>query len=729
MRCFVVLAVLALAATALANINVPIKNHWNGGFQGEACFIVNVTVHTWAIHLMFDREIQSLDAYVADVSRKLNGGKEYVLTSKSFNQDQHHGDRLCVQFTGHAHGDVVPKVTARMDKQPHGGSGSSVTASPTRAPATARPGHTLPPTAPASVSIPSGNGIRAQLHVTNSWDSRFQGEFDFKVTKDIIGWMVKINFNKEVDAIDTQYAEAYHHSADGKEWVLVNKKDRPIFKAGDTMKLSFYGNYKGGKPAPDGSALLINMGVDSWKFNTAPDHDNSKYNYNDVLYKSILFYETQRSGKLPASNRIPYRGDSAMHDQGENGEDLTGGWYDAGDHVKFNFPMSYSTTVLTWGYLLFPEAYKAAGQEDKFLDCIRWPLEYLLKCHTGPNELYVQVGDGNRDHNYWGPPEKMTMPRPSYKITASKPGSDVAMETAAAMSAGYLAFKNKDAHFANKLLASAKSLWTFAWNHQGKYSDSVPAAASFYSSFNLTDEMAWGSLWLHEATNDPMYLNKAKTLFDPDPAWGMSWDEKTIGNQLLLYKATGEAKYKQAIEGTYRSWFPGGDIKYTPKGLAFRLQWASLRYSSNMAMGALIAAKLGVNPGPYRHWAMCQIHYALGDTGFSYLIGFGNKGYPRSPHHRSSSCPNLPAPCGPFIQSSSEPNVHILYGALVGGPGDSDNYSDKRLNYVNNEVATDYNAGFTTAIAALKSLWIHKQHPEQTGHAQCPYSAGGPAVG
>ena len=56
--------------------------------------------------------------------------------------------------------------------------------------------------------------------------------------------------------------------------------------------------------------------------------DSSKYNYNDVLYKSILFYEAQRSGKLPDDNRIPYRGDSALGDKGDNGEDLTGGWYD-----------------------------------------------------------------------------------------------------------------------------------------------------------------------------------------------------------------------------------------------------------------------------------------------------------------------------------------------------------------------------------------------------------------
>jgi len=47
-----------------------------------------------------------------------------------------------------------------------------------------------------------------------------------------------------------------------------------------------------------------------------------------VLTKSLLFYEAERSGKLPANNRIPWRGDSALDDQGDNGEDLSGGYYD-----------------------------------------------------------------------------------------------------------------------------------------------------------------------------------------------------------------------------------------------------------------------------------------------------------------------------------------------------------------------------------------------------------------
>jgi len=54
----------------------------------------------------------------------------------------------------------------------------------------------------------------------------------------------------------------------------------------------------------------------------------TEYNYGQVLHLSYLFYEAQRSGKLPNTTRIPWRGDSGMDDGKDVGLDLTGGWYD-----------------------------------------------------------------------------------------------------------------------------------------------------------------------------------------------------------------------------------------------------------------------------------------------------------------------------------------------------------------------------------------------------------------
>lgn len=78
-----------------------------------------------------------------------------------------------------------------------------------------------------------------------------------------------------------------------------------------------------------------------------------------------------------------------------------------------------------------------------------------------------QVGDGGADHSYWGPPELMTMPRPSFKITASKPGSDIAMDTAAAFVTGYFAFKEKGKRLYEHLLKSGN--WMINLNHGVTY--------------------------------------------------------------------------------------------------------------------------------------------------------------------------------------------------------------------------------------------------------------------
>ena len=66
-----------------------------------------------------------------------------------------------------------------------------------------------------------------------------------------------------------------------------------------------------------------------------------------------------------------------------------------------------------------------------------------------------------------------------------------------------------------------------------------------------------------------------------------------------------------------------------------------------------------------------------------------------------SSCLDAPAVCDWNAFNSPDPNPQVLTGALVGGPDENDSYVDDRSDYVKNEVATDYNAGFQSAVAAL----------------------------
>jgi len=78
------------------------------------------------------------------------------------------------------------------------------------------------------------------------------------------------------------------------------------------------------------------------------------------------------------------------------------------------------------------------------------------------------------------------------------------------------------------------------------------------------------------------------------------------------------------------------------------------------------------------------------------VVGYGVNP-PINPHHRASHNSQTND-----IQSPTD-NEFTLEGALVGGPKSADDfdYADERTDYIANEVATDYNAGFTGALAGL----------------------------
>lgn len=434
------------------------------------------------------------------------------------------------------------------------------------------------------------------------------------------------------------------------------------------------------------------------------------YNYGEALQKGIMFYEFQRSGALPDVQRNNWRGDSGLNDGKDAGVDLTGGWYDAGDHVKFNLPMAYTVSMLSWSLYENKDAYVKSGQLDYIVDNIKWATDYLMKCHTAPNEFYYQVGDGGLDHAWWGPAEVMQMNRPSYKVTLASPGSAVVGEAAAALAATSVAFKDIDPDYAAKCLTHAKQLFTFA--DTTKSDAGYTAANGYYNSWSgFYDELSWSGAWLYLATSDSTYLDKAESYvpnwsMEPQTTtiaykWAQCWDDVHYGAQLLLARITNKDIYKQSVERSLDWWttgYNGEKIKYTPKGLAWMDTWGSLRYATTMAFLAdVYAGWTGCTPSKvstYKNFAKSQIDYALGSTGRSFVVGFGVNP-PQHPHHRTAQ--------SSWSDQMTVPayHRHTLYGALVGGPDASDAYTDDVSNYTVNEVACDYNAGFVGLLARM----------------------------
>ncbi len=457
--------------------------------------------------------------------------------------------------------------------------------------------------------------------------------------------------------------------------------------------------------ATAGAVLVAPVGA-------APAAAAPAFNYGEALQKSIWFYDAQRSGALGSDNRVSWRGDSGMNDGRDVGVDLTGGFYDAGDHVKFGLPFAASMTMLAWGEIESPAAYQRSGQLAAFKANLRWGMDWLIKAHPQPQVLYGQVGNGNADHQWWGPAEVMPMARPAYKIDANCPGSDLAGESAAAMAAAAMVFSD-DATYKNTLLTHAKQLYTFADQRRGKYSDCITDAQNFYRSWSgYQDELVWGAIWLYRATGDTTYLAKAESEYDAlaneqqtttkSYRWTIAWDDKSYGDYVLLAQLTGKQKYFDDANRWLDFWTVGVNgqrVTYSPGGLAFLDTWGSLRYAANTAFVALVHSKNVTDPtlkARYHDFAVRQINYTLGQNprNASYLIGFGQNP-PRNPHHRTAH--------GSWTDNIQQPaqSRHVLYGALVGGPNSSDAYTDDRQNYVSNEVALDYNAAYTGALAKL----------------------------
>lgn len=150
--------------------------------------------------------------------------------------------------------------------------------------------------------------------------------------------------------------------------------------------------------------------------------------------------------------------------------------YPAGDHVKFGFPMAGFTTILNWGLLDWRNGYDKANDYANSLSTVKWSLDFFIKAHVAPNELYGQTGDGYQDHSFWGRPEDWPNgPRQSWKITQQQPGSELAGETAAALASGYLVFREEDPTYANTLLQHARELYNFAKTYRGDYTNAIPA--------------------------------------------------------------------------------------------------------------------------------------------------------------------------------------------------------------------------------------------------------------
>lgn len=285
-----------------------------------------------------------------------------------------------------------------------------------------------------------------------------------------------------------------------------------------------------------------------------------KFQVNTSLYSFIpseilRYYRVQRSGtKTALDHPISHKGDASCpvfkktdqantswkQDEKAKNVDMLGGWYDAGDYLKFTLTTAYSTYLMLLSYELNPQLYqnqKTYSDTDlnDLLDEAKWGLDYLMK--TMPEgEFIIQVGSaddhkqGDRLPNH----DALNGLRPAYSsFSPTQMGY-----TAAALALGSNVFnsigKTKESgeykEMAKKIFEAATYFDSPSWVEEGW--------EKFYFDQTIHDNMELAAIELYFLTNESHYLNKAKTYAQKaGSAYWYSWGSINMiaHNRLLNY--------------------------------------------------------------------------------------------------------------------------------------------------------------------------------------------------
>ncbi|XP_008813788.1 endoglucanase 12-like [Phoenix dactylifera] len=478
--------------------------------------------------------------------------------------------------------------------------------------------------------------------------------------------------------------------------------------------------------------------------------------YTMALHKALLFFNAQKSGRLPKNNGISWRGNSGLKDgfdQPDIEGGLVGGYYDAGDNIKFHFPMAYSMTLLSWSVIEYSHKYKAIGEYNHIRELIKWGTDYLLKTFnssaTTIDKIYSQVGEATNsstapdDHYCWMRPEDMDYPRRT-QVANSAP--DLGGEIAAALAAASIVFRD-DAAYSKKLIRGAATVYKFArgMGRRTPYSRGNPYIEPFYNSTGYWDEYMWSAAWMYYATGNSSYMSfatdprlprNAKAFMRITDLGVLSWDNKLPAAMLLLTRfrmfLNPGYPYEESLRGYHNAtglnmcsgfkefkvfnWSRGGLVQLNhgrPQSLQYT---AAMSFLASLFADYMDAANVpGWYCGPYyfsttslRSFAASQVTYILGDNPekMSYVVGYGEN-YPKHVHHRGASIPDngvkYSCAAGWKWFHAKSPNPNVIAGAMVGGPDRFDVFKDARQNYGYTEPTLAGNAGLVAALVSLTS--------------------------
>lgn len=440
-------------------------------------------------------------------------------------------------------------------------------------------------------------------------------------------------------------------------------------------------------------------------------------NYYEALAMSLYFYDSNACGTGITDGPLTWRGDCHTYDatasvgtlsgsakaivdpDGDGKVDVSGGFHDAGDHIKFNLTIGFGISSLAMSDYLFPGVYEKAGCKDHLMYELKWGADYLMKTtflDGSDNVAAVAhvVAEGGTDHSYWSAPETQTYARPVYWLTSSSNNSAVCCEMAAGLAGTAYVWRDADPAYADECIRYAKALLSFGQKHVGNNSGGIGGFYDTDAQYQDEEALAQAWLWILNEGDKPSRTPKSGDYGGNQyDGYVYTWDKVWQGYCSMMYKATGENVFKQELIYEYPNQGGISETTYCASG------WGASRYNCAKQLRGLILAEGDANSS-YAKAAKFQMDHILGNNslGYSFLIGYGNK-WPVHIHHRAANPGN-----GNDTASTNPSAKYTNYGMLVGGD-DNSGYQDQTDKYQYTEGALDYNGCFALACAGLADLY------------------------
>lgn len=473
--------------------------------------------------------------------------------------------------------------------------------------------------------------------------------------------------------------------------------------------------------------------------------------YNKLKYDALAYFYHARSG-VPIE--MPFAGEAkwvrpaghlsdksvacAPNSDCNYSLDVSGGWYDAGDHGKYvvnggialwtlfnmyerNQQLSGSNQTLMDGKMNIPESNN--GVPD-ILDEARFEMEFLLKMQV-PQGQPLQGMVHHKIHNKaWTelgtPPHKDKIPR-----YLQPPSTAATLNLAATAAQSGRVFRQIDPAFSSRCIQAAERAWNAAQKSPSMYASiNNNQGGGAYEDNYVTDEFFWAAAELFITTNKSTYreyLNNHTSFMysipkvlggeaaDHGHSTSMTWQNtQTLGNISLAVVPNQLApeelqKIRSALVETadyfvdlisvqgYRIPFvPGPDQSYP---------WGSNSFILNNLLIIALAYDFTTQPR-YLNAVAIGMDYILGRNPLdqSYVTGYGYRPL-RNPHHRfwaNQIKKSLPSPPPGAVSGGPNSGLQDPYikAAGIQGKPPAKCFIDHIESWSSNEITINWNAPF-----------------------------------